>query len=273
MLNSSPAAPALVPAASTSPEVEGEREPALYTDRLVKDFDGYRAVAGLNLRVERGEILGILGPNGAGKSTTMKCCAGLAVPTWGAVRILGIDPLEEPVEVRRHIGYVPDIGGLYPRLTGWEHLELAASLRKLPESWVPRARELVETLGLTTAAGRRTSTYSHGMGRKLCLAVALMGSPELLLLDEPFDGVDPAGAAAARQLILEHARAGAGVLVSTHLLATSELLCDRLTVVRAGSQLATGTAEQLREWTESATLEAAYLTLMRVTGGELGASG
>jgi ABC-2 type transport system ATP-binding protein len=217
----------------------------------------------------------VLGPNGAGKSTTMKIISGVARPTSGQVWIDGVDVQTDPLEARRRTGYVPDVGGLFPRLTGWEHLELAARVRGLdPDAWPHRARDLVGRLGLSDAAGRRASSYSHGMGRKLSLAVALLPGPPLLLLDEPFDGVDPAGSVAVRELIAEASSAGAGVLVSTHLLDTAERVCDQLVVLRAGRALATGDAATLRERAGHAgALEDVYLTLMSETGSPLSSAG
>ncbi len=248
--------------------------PALVADGLVKDYRGYRALLGLDLIVEAGEVVGLLGPNGAGKSTTMKICSGVAAPTYGGVRVAGVDLATDPVGARRLLGYVPDTGGLFPRLTGWEHLELAARLHGLDPSWVDHGRALLDELGLTEAAGRRTSTYSHGMSRKLSLAIAVLPSPSLLLLDEPFDGIDPAGSVAVRRLVREAVDRGAGVLCSTHLLEAAERISDRLVVIRAGQAIAEGDAAALRAQAgEPGALEDAYLALMAEAGQPLGASG
>jgi ABC-2 type transport system ATP-binding protein len=241
---------------------------------LVKDYRGHRAVDGLDVSVTAGEVVALLGPNGAGKSTTLKACAGVAAPTAGTVLVAGIDIATQPLEARRQLGYVPDVGGLFPRLTGWEHLELAARLHGLDRSWVGRARSLLDELGLADAAGRRASTYSHGMSRKLSLSIALLSRPLLLLLDEPFDGVDPAGAVAVRRLVAEAVTEGAGVLCSTHLLDAAERISDRLVVIRHGRVLAEGNAAQLRDRAgQPGALEDAYLVLMTEAGAPLNASG
>ena len=241
---------------------------------LTKDYRGHRALRGLDLVVRPGEVVGLLGPNGAGKSTTMKICAGVSRPTTGRVALAGMDLDDDPVAARRLLGYVPDVGGLFPRLTGWEHLELGARLHGLPPAWVDRARELIGVLGLSDAAGRRTSTYSHGMSRKLSLAVAALPRPRLLLLDEPFDGVDPAGAVAVRQIVAEAVADGGGVLCSTHLLDAAERISDRLVVIRAGSAIAEGDADSLRRQADRpGPLEDAYLALMAEAGTPLGAAG
>lgn len=251
------------------------RPPALRLAAVVKDYRGHRALDGLDLEVAPGEVVAILGPNGAGKSTTMKIVAGVARPTSGSVAVAGVDALADPLGARRALGYVPDVGGLFPRLTGWEHLELAARLRGLdPATWPGEARALVGRLGLGDAAGRRSASYSHGMGRKLSLAVALLARPGLLLLDEPFDGVDPAGSAAIRELIAEATARGAGVLMSTHLLDAAERVADRLVIVRTGRTLASGDAASLRARAgRPGPLEDAYLALMAGVGTPLGSSG
>jgi len=249
--------------------------PALRVRGLVKDFRGHRAVDRLDLDVAAGEVVGLLGPNGAGKSTTMKACAGVTRPSAGAVTVAGSDVLADPLAARRATGYVPDVGGLFPRLTGWEHLELAARLRGLdPRSWPMWARALLERLGLGDAAGRRAAEYSHGMSRKLALCVALLERPSLLLLDEPFDGVDPAGSVEIRALVAECTALGTGVLVSTHLLDAAEKVSDRMVVVRAGRELASGDAAALRARAgQPGPLEDAYLTLMAEAGTPLGSAG
>ncbi|MCA1824742.1 MAG: ABC transporter ATP-binding protein [Mycobacteriales bacterium] len=248
--------------------------PALEAFRLVKDYRGHRAVADLSVSVAAGEVVALLGPNGAGKSTTLKMCAGVADPTYGWVRVADVPVASNPVEARRLLGYVPDVGGLFPRLTGWEHLEFAARLHGLAADWPTRARRLIDLLGLGDAAGRRASTYSHGMARKLSLAIAALPNPRLLLLDEPFDGVDPAGAVAVRQIIAEAVDDGAGVLCSTHLLVAAERISDRMVVIRAGAAIASGDAAALRMRAgEHGALEDVYLALMAETGSPLGAAG
>ena len=248
--------------------------PALSAAGLTKDYRGHSALRGLDVTVEAGEVVGLLGPNGAGKSTTMKICAGVARPTSGRVVLSGVDLAQDPLGARRLLGYVPDVGGLFPRLTGWEHLELGARLHGLGPGWVDRGHELLAELGLVDAAGRRTSTYSHGMSRKLSLAVAYLHRPRLLLLDEPFDGIDPAGAVAVRQIVAEAVADGAGVLCSTHLLDAAERISDLMIVIRNGVAIATGDADELRRQADRpGPLEDAYLALMAEAGEPLGAAG
>ncbi|HVF21180.1 MAG TPA: ABC transporter ATP-binding protein, partial [Mycobacteriales bacterium] len=199
---------------------------------------------------------------------------GVARPTAGRVELAGIDLSVDPLGARRLLGYVPDVGGLFPRLTGWEHLELSARLHGLGTDWIARSHSLLDELGLADAAGRRTSTYSHGMSRKLSLAIASLHRPRLLLLDEPFDGIDPAGAAAVRRIVAEAVADGAGVLCSTHLLDASERISDRMIVIRGGVAIAQGNADELRKQAgRPGPLEDAYLALMEESGAPLGAAG
>ncbi|MHB8341332.1 MAG: ABC transporter ATP-binding protein [Mycobacteriales bacterium] len=247
---------------------------ALSIRGLVKSYRGHRAVDGLDLSVARGEVVALLGPNGAGKSTTLRLAAGVAVPDSGTVLVLGSDLATDPLMARRGIGYVPDVGGLFPRLTGWEHLELAARVHGLEPQWPAAARQLVDVLGITAAAGRRAATYSHGMARKLSLAIALLPRPGLLLLDEPFDGVDPAGAKAVRELVAVAAATGVGLLVSTHLLDVAERISDRLVFIRAGAVVAVGDAATLRARSGvDGPLEDTYLALMAESGSPLASAG
>lgn len=242
-----------MPSTSTS-------SPALAAVSLSRHFRSVEAVADVSVLVEPGEVVGVLGPNGSGKSTTMKLVAGVLRPTGGTVSVAGVDALTHPLAAKRLTGFVPDVGGLFPRLTGWDHLELAARTWDL-DGWVPRAKALLSRLDLVDAAGRRSSTYSHGMSRKLSVAVALLPRPRLLLLDEPFDGVDPTGSAAIRELVEEEVAAGTGVLVSTHLLPVAERFCDRVLVVRAGRVVVEGTPSEVVAG--AGDLEEAYLSLLR----------
>ncbi len=238
--------------------------PPLQIDGLTKRYRSLTAVDRLSVTVGVGEVVGLLGPNGAGKSTTMRVAAGVTLPSGGKVAVAGKDVVADRVAAKLQLGYVPDVGGLFPRLTGWEHVELTARLRML-DNWVPAATTLLEQLDLEDAAGQRTATYSHGMGRRLALALALLAAPPLLLLDEPFDGVDPAGTRTVRRLIGDAAADGAGVLVSTHLLDQVRHVCDRLLVMRAGRPPVAGTAGELLAVTGTSDLEEAYLALQAPT--------
>jgi ABC-2 type transport system ATP-binding protein len=212
---------------------------------LIVDFGEVRAVAGFDLTVGAGTSVALVGRNGAGKSTTMRVLAGVLPPTAGSVRIGGIDAAVDPAGVRAITGYCPDVGGLVPRATPWEHLQLSARLRGLPDGWQDRATDLLQRFDLTTAADRITSGFSHGMGRRLSVLLAVFHEPRLLLLDEPFDGVDPLGVDVTLEVIAEARAGGAAVLVSTHLLALAVQACDEAVVLRAGVVVGAAPAAEL----------------------------
>lgn len=220
-------------------------EPVLHASGLVVDFGEVRAVAGFDLSVAAGTSVALVGRNGAGKSTTMRVLAGVLPPTSGEVVVAGIDAARDPSGVRAVVGYCPDVGGLIPRATPWEHLSLAARLRGMPPGWQDRAAELLHRFDLTTAAHRITSGFSHGMGRRLSVLLAAFHEPRLLLLDEPFDGVDPLGVDVTLEVIHEARASGAAVLVSTHLLGLAVQACDEAVVLKAGVVVGAAPAAEL----------------------------
>jgi ABC-2 type transport system ATP-binding protein len=201
-------------------------------------FGAVDAVRGIDLRVGAGEATALLGRNGAGKSTTMRVLAGVVPPTAGIAVVAGHDVRTETLAVKRVTGYCPDVGGLVPRATPWEHLQLAARLRRLPPAWENRARELLERFELGAAAHRVTAGFSHGMGRRMSVVLAAFHDPAVLLLDEPFDGVDPLGVEATMDVIADARARGAAVLVSTHLRELAVQACEHAIVLRGGSAVA-----------------------------------
>ena len=221
-------------------------EPVLLAQDLIVDFGSVRAVAGFDLSVGASTSVALVGRNGAGKSTTMRVLAGVLPPTSGQVRVAGVDAAHDPSGVRARVGYCPDVGGLIPRATAWEHLQLAARLRGMPTGWQARATELLERFDLTAAADRITSGFSHGMGRRLSVVLAVFHEPRLLLLDEPFDGVDPIGVEATLEVVREAQTSGAAVLVSTHLLHLAVEACQEAVVLRNGVVVAAAPAAELR---------------------------
>lgn len=200
-------------------------------------FGSVEAVRGIDLAVLAGSATALLGRNGAGKSTTMRVLAGVIPPSDGVVVVNGIDVRTDPVGAKRSTGYCPDVGGLVPRATPWEHLQLAARLRRLAD-WEDPARDLLEQFELGGVAHRVTGGFSHGMGRRLSVVLAAFHRPEVLLLDEPFDGVDPLGVEATQRVILEARARGAAVLVSTHLRDLAIEVCEDALVLRGGSTVA-----------------------------------
>ena len=207
-------------------------------------FGSVAAVRGIDLTAEAGRATALLGRNGAGKSTTMRVLAGVIPPTEGTVEVGGIDVRNDPLAVKRMTGYCPDVGGLVPRATPWEHLQLAARLRRL-ENWEARAQDLLERFDLGDAAHRVTSGFSHGMGRRMSVILAAFHDPSVLLLDEPFDGVDPLGVDATLEVIADARARGAAVLVSTHLRDLAMQACENALVLRGGSTVAELHAHEL----------------------------
>ena len=207
-------------------------------------FEAVDAVAHVDLRVPRGGAVALVGRNGAGKSTTLRVLAGVLPPTAGQVRVAGVDVVEDPVSARHVSGYCPDVGGLVPRATPWEHLQLAARLRGIA-GWEAQGRDLLERFDLAAAAHRVTAGFSHGMGRRLSVVLAAFHRPAVLLLDEPFDGVDPLGVQATLDLVAGLRAQGTAVLVSTHLLELAVQACDDAVVLRGGHVVAAAPASEL----------------------------
>jgi ABC-2 type transport system ATP-binding protein len=208
-------------------------------------FGPVDAVRGIDLQVQAGSATALLGRNGAGKSTTMRVLAGVIPPTGGLVQVTGLDIRKDTLAVKRVTGYCPDVGGLVPRATPWEHLQLAARLRRLPEGWEERARGLLERFDLGGAAHRVTAGFSHGMGRRMSVVLAAFHDPAVLLLDEPFDGVDPLGVEATMDVIADARARGAAVLVSTHLRELAVQVCEDAIVLRGGSAVAEVPAREM----------------------------
>ena len=197
-------------------------------------FGRVPAVDGVDLTVPAGAAVGLLGRNGAGKSTTLRVLAGVLPASGGRVTICGLDVRADPFATRAVVGYCPDVGGLIPRATPWEHLELAARLRRLPAGWQHRARDLLERFDLGADADRVTAGFSHGMSRRMSVVLAAFHRPPVLLLDEPFDGVDPLGVDATLDLIAELRVEGTAVVVSSHLLPLVALATGQAVVLRQG---------------------------------------
>jgi ABC-2 type transport system ATP-binding protein len=220
------------------------REAVIDVRGLHVRFGEVEAVAGVDLAAYAGHSTALLGRNGAGKSTTMRVLAAVVPPSAGSALVAGYDVRTQALEVKRSVGYCPDVGGLVPRATPWEHLQLSARLRGL-RGWEERARDLLERFELGGVAHRVTTGFSHGMGRRLSVVLAAMHEPRVLLLDEPFDGVDPIGVEATFDVINDARSRGACVLVSTHLRELAVEACSSVLVLRGGAQVATTTAGEM----------------------------
>jgi ABC-2 type transport system ATP-binding protein len=233
-----------VPGQATHPDQPTPRDAVDVTALWVR-FGAVDAVRGIDLHVAPGAATALLGRNGAGKSTTMRVLAGVIPPSDGRVLVGGLDVRKETLRVKRVTGYCPDVGGLVPRATPWEHLQLAARLRRIPDGWEERAHDLMDRFDLGGAAHRITAGFSHGMGRRMSVILAAFHQPKVLLLDEPFDGVDPLGVEATMDVIADARAHGAAVLVSTHLRDLAVQACQHAMVLRGGSAVAEVPADEL----------------------------
>jgi ABC-2 type transport system ATP-binding protein len=246
-----------------SAAVAGQGAPALRAEHLGKRYGSRVAVADVSFSVRRGEVFGFLGPNGAGKTTTIRMLVGLVRPTSGRVSVGGHDLATEREAALGRLGCIVESPDFYDYLTGRENLEHFA--RMLGAQALARVDELADLVRLAERLGDRVGTYSLGMRQRLGIAQALLGAPDVLVLDEPANGLDPAGIYDLRALVRSLADdRGLGVFVSSHLLGEVEKVCDRIAIVHRGRALAEGTMAELTAG-GSRTLEALFL---EVTGGE-----
>ena len=212
------------------------------------------AVDGLSLSVRRGEVFGLLGPNGSGKSTTIKMILGLLSPSKGSVSLFGRSP--RSVEARKRLGYLPELSYLHPFLTAQETLGYYAGLCGLGRrEAAERTRQLLEMVGLSDVAKRPVGGFSKGMARRVALAAALVGKPELLVLDEPTSGLDPISTREVKLLVKALAKGGMTILTTSHLLADTEDICDRVMILNHGKSVAEGRVGEL-----GTSLEEFFLT-------------
>jgi ABC-2 type transport system ATP-binding protein len=209
---------------------------------LTKKYGSFTAVDSLNLTIRKGEIFGLLGPNGAGKSTSILMMLGLTEPTSGSVKVCDIDPVSNPIGVKRRVGYLPEDVGFYFNRTGVENLMFTARLNSLPGTEArQKVNQLLDRVGLSDAAARNTGKYSRGMLQRLGLADVLIKNPEVIILDEPTLGIDPTGVKAFLELIVQLSREdGITVLFSSHDLPQVQKVCDRVGLFVHGRLLAEG---------------------------------
>ncbi|WP_433241012.1 ATP-binding cassette domain-containing protein [Streptosporangium sp. CA-135522] len=221
--------------------------PAIATAGLVKAFGPARALDGLDLTVRTGEVHGFLGPNGAGKSTTIRILLGMMRATSGSTRVLGGDPWADAVALHRRLAYVPGDVELWPNLTGGETIDVLGRLRGGLDN--RRRDELIERFELDQK--KKARTYSKGNRQKIALVAALVADVELLILDEPTSGLDPLMEAVFQQVVAEAKAAGRTILLSSHILAQVETLADRITIIREGKTVESGTLAQMRHLTRT----------------------
>ncbi len=235
------------------------------TEQLTKTFADKVAVAGLNLRVQPGEIFGFLGPNGAGKSTTVKMLTGMLQPTSGWARVAGFDVVEQPVEVKQRIGYVPETGALYENLTAAEYLDLVSNLHHLdPGTAAARVEELLDLFGILAEKHQRMTEFSKGMKQKVIISAALINKPDVLFLDEPLSGLDANAAMIFKELLKKLAAQGKTIFFSSHILEVVERICTRIVIINEGKQIIEGTTGEISSITGCPTLEEAFCKLTGV---------
>jgi ABC-2 type transport system ATP-binding protein len=232
---------------------------AIETERLTRAFGDFVAVAGIDLKVERGTFYGFLGPNGAGKSTTIKMLTGLLAPTEGHIRVLGRDMLEkaESLDVKRRVGVVPENLALFDNLTAREYLTFIGRMHLLPRHTIrERSDELLALLDLANEEKKLSLEYSTGMKKKLALAAALLPAPELLFLDEPFEGVDAVTSRTIRDLLNGFVSRGSTVFLTSHILELVEKLCTHVGIVVHGKLVAQSSMAEIKQ---SGSLEQHFL--------------
>jgi ABC-2 type transport system ATP-binding protein len=236
------------PVPPTIPPIAENGVAAVEVLGLTKCYGDQLAVDNLNLRVQRGEFFGFLGPNGAGKSTTIKILSGLMLPTSGSAYVAGVDVLRDPLEVKRRIGILPEEIYTYERLSGYELLEFVGNLYEMDAGAIrSRSIDLFRVLDFTPEeASKLIVDYSMGMKKKIALASALIHNPEVLFLDEPFNGIDAVTSRSIRHILQSAVRSGITVFFSSHILEVVERLCSRLAIINNGRLVALGTLDEIR---------------------------
>lgn len=248
-------------------EASSSNAPAVMARDLVRVFGQKMAVNHLNLTVQRGEFYGFLGPNGAGKSTTIKMMVGLLRPTSGSVWVGGVDVWKDPLRAHSLMGVLPEVLNIYERLSGREFLVFAGHMYGVPAGDIRRrAEDLLQVLTLIDDADKLIVDYSIGMRKKIALAAALIHRPEVIFLDEPFEGIDPISSRVIRDILRELTQRGTTVFFSSHIMEVVERLCTRVGIINQGTLVAEGTLQELRERAsgeeKDATLEDLFLNIV-----------
>ncbi len=242
---------------------------AVVTRDLMQVFGQKVAVSHLNLAVRAGEFFGFLGPNGAGKSTTIKMMVGLLRPTSGTVHVGGVDVWHDSLRARTLMGVLPEYLNLYERLSGREFITFAGHMYGVPEREIRnRTEELLNVLGLAGDADKLVVDYSVGMRKKTALAAAIIHRPQVLFLDEPFEGVDPVSSRVVRDILQDLTHHGTTIFFSSHIMEVVERLCTRVGIINSGVLVAEGTLQDLRDRAsgnnKDATLEDIFLNVIGV---------
>lgn len=237
---------------------------------LKKSFGEVKAVNDVSFVAEDGEITGLLGPNGAGKTTTLRMLYSLLPPDEGEIRIDGMDPTRDAMDIKRTLGVVPDGRGLYTRLTARENIEYYGELHGMAKSAInQRINDLTITLGMADFIDRRTEGFSQGQRVKVAIARAMIHEPQTVLMDEPSNGLDVMSTRALREYIISLKQAGHSVVLSTHIMQEVAALCDRIVIIASGEVAAEGTAAELLERSGCDSLEDAFVKLIGTEEGLL----
>ena len=237
-------------------------------NNVTKRYANFLAVNGLSLSVDKGEVFGFIGPNGAGKTTTIKMMGGVLEPTSGTVTIAGINMQEQPEVAKRKIGFIPDRPYLYEKLTGMEFLKFTADLYGVGQNgFRKKAAKHLDMFSLTDWSDELIESYSHGMKQRLIMAASLLHDPEVIIVDEPMVGLDPAAIIMVKDLLKQLAQKGATVFMSTHTLKVAEDTCDRIGIINKGQLIASGTTSDLQREANvtNADLEQLFLNLTNNT--------
>ncbi|MFL5318557.1 MAG: ABC transporter ATP-binding protein [Myxococcaceae bacterium] len=243
----------------------GSPTPAVKATGLVKRFGNFTAVEGLNLTIERGSFFAFLGPNGAGKSTTIAILTGIYGADAGEIELLGSDVKKDPLGIKSRIGVVPEELSLFERLSGRQYLTFCGRMYGLSaEEASARASELLELTELTYKSGTLVAEYSKGMRRRLAIAAALIHAPELVFLDEPFEGIDVIAAGVIRDLLCELSRRGVTLLLTTHVLEIAERLATHAGIIKAGKIVDQGSVAELKARHAVPSLEQVFEKLIGV---------
>jgi ABC-2 type transport system ATP-binding protein len=211
---------------------------------ITRNYNSFAAVSDLSFRVESGEVMGLVGPNGAGKTTTLRCIVGIIPPTKGDIQIDGHSILRDPLAAKRAIGFMPDEPRLFDHLTVSEHLQFTARVYGV-DGFEEKVRSLIEELELSEHRESLTTELSRGMKQKLVIACGLLHAPGNLIFDEPLTGLDPLGIRRMKATIMDRARKGASVIVSSHLLHLVEEICDRILILKEGRKIIHGSLEEI----------------------------
>ena len=231
----------------------------LRIEGLTKLYGGKAAVNGLSLHIAPGEIYGFIGHNGAGKTTTLKSVAGILKFDAGEIYVNGISVKDDPIACKRQMAYIPDNPDLYEYFSGIQFLNFVADVYGVPaKKRTERIHEFAESFGLTADLAQPVSAYSHGMKQKLAVIAALIHEPKLMLMDEPFVGLDPVAAHVLKQQMRELCNRGGAIFFSTHVLEVAEKLCDKVAIIKNGNLIRSGTMEEVKGDT---SLEEVFLEL------------